>query len=216
MYYLNMLYKNSTSISIHAFSLVKTSASSITSTIIDHCSPEEKHMECEVDPNMSIVGVTHAKVSDIEDGWHHWSDASHHYLCTMSLTLRSHRSLQWYGAPGPMFCGPKTSDQPHSGFWDHNYECECALYSSNICNCYECWSSSYICFNLLLPGNKSWANPPETCDVYEGQKAGRYDQSRPYANSAGRTDVEGCCWWGRGVIQTSGVWWVHPCFVGDL
>ena len=25
---------------------------------------------------------------------------------------------------------------------------------------------------------------------------------------AGRTDVEGCCWWGRGVIQTSGVWWV--------
>lgn len=25
--------------------------------------------------------------------------------------------------------------------------------------------------------------------------------------SAGRTDVEGCCWWGRGVIQTSGVWW---------
>ena len=23
---------------------------------------------------------------------------------------------------------------------------------------------------------------------------------------AGRTDVEGCCWWGRGVIQTSGVW----------
>jgi len=25
------------------------------------------------------------------------------------------------------------------------------------------------------------------------------------ANAAGRTDVEGCCWWGRGVIQTSGV-----------
>jgi hypothetical protein len=40
-----------------------------------HCSEEEKHMECPVDPNMSIKGVTHAK---------------------------------WYGAPGPMFCGPKT------------------------------------------------------------------------------------------------------------
>ncbi|KAL7544587.1 hypothetical protein ACHAWF_012292 [Thalassiosira exigua] len=108
-----------------------------------HCKPEEAHMECAVDPDMEIVGVTHAK---------------------------------WYGAPGPMFCGPKTPEQPHSGLWDHLYEC-----------------------------NKSWANPPETCDVYEGQKAGRYDQSRPYANTAGRTDVEGCCWWGRGVIQTSGI-----------
>jgi hypothetical protein len=107
-----------------------------------HCSPEEAHMECEVDPNMSIKAVTHA---------------------------------QWYGAPAPMFCGPK-SMFPTVGFWDHLYEC-----------------------------NKSWASPPETCDVYEGQKAGRYDSSGSYANTAGRTDVEGCCWWGRGVIQTSGI-----------
>ena len=108
-----------------------------------HCSPEEAHMECKVDPNMSIKGVTNSK---------------------------------WYGAPGPMFCGPKTDEQPFSGYWDHTYEC-----------------------------NKSWANPPETCSVYEGQKAGQYDQSAPFANNAGRTDVEGCCWWGRGVIQTSGI-----------
>ena len=107
-----------------------------------HCSEEEKHMECPVDPNMSITGVTHAK---------------------------------WYGAPAPMFCGPK-SEYPSTGFWDHSYEC-----------------------------NKSWANPPETCSVYEDQKAGRFDNSIAYANTAGRTDVEGCCWWGRGVIQTSGV-----------
>ncbi|KAK1732247.1 hypothetical protein QTG54_017072 [Skeletonema marinoi] len=107
------------------------------------CSEEEKHMECPVDPNMSITAVTHAK---------------------------------WYGAPAPLYCGPKTDEQPHSGFWDHSYSC-----------------------------NKSWANPPETCDVYEGQKAGIFDQSRPYASTAGRTDVEGCCWWGRGVIQTSGI-----------
>ena len=97
-----------------------------------HCSEEEKHMECSVDPNMSITAVTHAK---------------------------------WYGAPAPLYCGPKTDEQPFSGFWDYGYEC-----------------------------NKSWANPPEYCDVYEGQKAGKFDQSRPYANTAGRTDVEGCCW----------------------
>ena len=100
-------------------------------------------MECPVDPNMSIVGVTHAK---------------------------------WYGAPPPMFCGPKTDEQPFTGFWNYNYEC-----------------------------NKGWANPPEICDVYEDQKAGKFDNSAPYANVAGRTDVEGCCWWGRGVIQTSGI-----------
>lgn len=34
-----------------------------------------------------------------------------------------------------------------------------------------------------LPGNKSWANPPESCDVYEDQKAGKYDNSAPYANT---------------------------------
>lgn len=48
-----------------------------------HCSPEEAHMECKVDPNMSIKGVTNSK---------------------------------WYGAPGPMFCGPKTDKQPFRGY----------------------------------------------------------------------------------------------------
>ena len=98
-----------------------------------HCSDEEKHMECPVDKEMSIVGVTHAK---------------------------------WYGAPPPMFCGPRTDEQPFTGFWNYNYEC-----------------------------NKGWANPPEVCDVYEDQKAGKFDNSASYANAAGRTDVEGCCWW---------------------
>lgn len=32
-----------------------------------------------------------------------------------------------------------------------------------------------------------------------------YDNTIPVANTAGRTDVEGCCWWGRGVIQTTGI-----------
>ena len=56
-----------------------------------HCSPEEAHMECPVDPEMTITGVTHAK---------------------------------WYGAPAPMFCGPKTEERPFTGFWNYNYECE--------------------------------------------------------------------------------------------
>mmetsp|Transcript_2464 Transcript_2464/g.5045 ORF Transcript_2464/g.5045 Transcript_2464/m.5045 type:complete len:183 (-) Transcript_2464:179-727(-) len=53
--------------------------------------------------------------------------------------------------------------------------------------------------------NDAWADPPRTCDVYEGQKAGGFDNSEPVPNGSGRTDVEGCCWWGRGVIQTTGI-----------
>ena len=53
-----------------------------------------------------------------------------------------------------------------------------------------------------------WVDPPITCDVYEGQTAGRFENDEAVANNSGRTDVEGCCWWGRGVIQTTGVWYV--------
>eukprot|EP00804_Cyclotella_cryptica_P027711 CCRYP_010316-RB/>CCRYP_010316-RB protein AED:0.11 eAED:0.11 QI:0/0.66/0.57/1/0.66/0.57/7/100/1125 len=107
-----------------------------------HCSEEEKHMECAVDPDMTITAVTHAK---------------------------------WWGAPGPLMCGPK-SLYPQTGYWDYQYEC-----------------------------NNPWGNPPETCDAYPDQKAGKAINDEPYPNAAGRTDIEGCCWWGRGVIQTSGI-----------
>jgi len=105
------------------------------------CAAGEEHMQCAVDPDMTITATTNAK---------------------------------WYGAPGPMFCGPKTK-YPTPGYWDYTAEC-----------------------------NKPWATPPELCTAYEGQKAGQWVE-RLSPNSNGRTDVEGCCWWGRGVIQTSGV-----------
>ena len=93
----------------------------------------------------------------------------------MSITAKTH--AKWYGAPAPLFCGPKTEEIPFTGNWDYTYYC-----------------------------NNPWKDPPETCDVYEGQQAGRFDNSSPVASTGGRTDVEGCCWWGRGVIQTTGVW----------
>ena len=34
---------------------------------------------------------------------------------------------------------------------------------------------------------------------------------RPFKNSDGRTDTAGCCWWGRGAIQTRG-----PCSIGKI
>jgi len=96
-------------------------------------------------------------------------------LVKADMAMTATTNAQWYGAPGPLFCGPK-SKYPFTGYWDHTMEC-----------------------------NKPWADPPETCDAYEGQVAGGIDNSEPVANSGGRTDVEGCCFWGRGVIQSTGV-----------
>jgi hypothetical protein len=56
-----------------------------------------------------------------------------------------------------------------------------------------------------------WLDPPQVCTDYEGQQGGGENNDTPVANAAGRTDVEGCCWWGRGVIQTTG-----PCNFGKL
>jgi len=91
------------------------------------------------------------------------------------MEIKATTNAKWWGAPAPLFCGPKEK-YPFTGFWDHSKEC-----------------------------NKPWANPPEYCDDYDGQKAGGFDNSSPVMNSSGRTDVEGCCFWGRGVIQTTGV-----------
>jgi hypothetical protein len=40
--------------------------------------------------------------------------------------------------------------------------------------------------------NLGWVDPPKVCDVYEGQKAGGFDNSNPVPNRNGRTDTEGC------------------------
>ena len=118
------------------------------------------------------------------------------------MTITAVTNAKWWGAPGPLKCGvsgltnssknilyfshthtnihihtPKPKSlYPQTGYWDFMYDCE-----------------------------NPWATPPESCDEYEGQVGGKAINDVAYANAAGRTDVEGCCWWGRGVIQTSGV-----------
>ncbi len=75
----------------------------------------------------------------------------------------------WYGAPGPLYCGPTSDDRPFTGYWDAGYMCD-----------------------------HSWEDPPRYCEDYEGQRGGREVADEPAANRRNRTDVEGCCWWGRG------------------
>ena len=108
---------------------------------------------------------------------YHCSKKERHMECAVDLNMstRGTTNARWYGAPAPMFCGPK-SEYPFTGKWDYSKEC-----------------------------NNPWADPPSYCTDYEGQKAGGEDNSVPVANRNGRTDVEGCCWWGRGVIQTTGI-----------
>ncbi|KAL9184834.1 hypothetical protein ACHAXT_002611 [Thalassiosira profunda] len=100
-----------------------------------------------------------------------------HMQCDVDpdMEITATTQAKWYGAPGPLFCGPK-SKYPFTGHWDYHHECDF-----------------------------SWEDPPRYCEDYPGQKGGRAVNDEPVANANGRTDVEGCCWWGRGVIQTTGV-----------
>merc|ERR1711935_483971 len=60
-----------------------------------------------------------------------------------------------------------------------------------------------------------YVNKGGSCKDYDPIKAGGWNfcgakgcASTPaplFGHPDGRTDVEGCCWWGRGVIQTTGI-----------
>jgi len=105
------------------------------------------------------------------------ADHEKHMECPVrkDMTITATTNAKWWGAPAPLFCGPKEM-YPFTGYWDHSAGCD-----------------------------NAWADPPMVCEEYEGQKGGAFNNDIPSANSGGRTDVEGCCWWGRGVIQTTGV-----------
>jgi len=69
-------------------------------------------------------------------------------------------------------------------------------------------------------GNQLRAPPPLKCkagsgeDVFTGywdEISGRVITDAPFPNVAERTDIEGCCWWGRGALSTRGV-----CNIGKL
>ncbi|WP_053230487.1 hypothetical protein [Sandaracinus amylolyticus] len=105
---------------------------------------------------------------------------------SMRMTAVTH--AQWYGAPGPLFCAPNATlasvsgrSDGRTGRWNYGFDC------------YPYPASQP---GFVAPGGDAWTRPQ--CEVYEGQRAGRYE----WDGSGG--SVEGCCWWGRGVIQTTG------------
>ncbi len=116
------------------------------------------------------------------------------YDCALACPKRTDLRIsavthaKWYGAPGPLFCAPDQalidaglSASGATGRWDHNH---------------DCWPYPATEANFTPADTDAWARPE--CEVYSGQKGGRW----VWDGSAG--SVEGCCWWGRGVIQTTG------------
>jgi hypothetical protein len=85
----------------------------------------------------------------------------------------------------------------------------CSDDSRNMsCTVDEDQSLTAVTFNRLVG-----SPPPLTCAPksqiaftgYWDSEFVREEKSEAYANENGRVDVSGCCWWGRGLLQTKGV-----------
>lgn len=95
----------------------------------------------------------------------------------------------WYGAPGPFFCAPDDTlraaglltAEGRTGHWSHTT---------------DCWPYPATEAGFTPAEGPAYSRP--RCEVYPGQKGGEW----VWDGSGG--SVEGCCWWGRGVIQTTG------------
>jgi predicted chitinase len=126
------------------------------------------------------------------------------------MEMRASTQAGWYGAPPKLFCAPK-SKVPNAPRWDYT----------------EPWCAPEGGYGHVEPfaGDVDlqeyfeYVNAGGSCKDYPGIKTGGWkftgdgceDGACPgaaaplFGQPEGRSDVEGCCWWGRGVIQTTGV-----------
>lgn len=120
-----------------------------------------------------------------------YADYDCEMACPRAPRMQVHAvtSAAWYGAPGPLFCAPDDvliaaglSTDGRTGRWNYGHDCWP----------YPATQSGFTVDESVPP----YLRP--SCEVYAGQKGGAY----VWDGSGG--SVEGCCWWGRGVIQTTG------------
>ena len=115
-----------------------------------------------------------------------------------SMELTASTNAGWIGAPPPLVCGPK-SKFDGLGYWNPMQFCQGP---NNTCDGQP----------FYYPGQSAGVHVPVSDD-------GRFPDffySNPLPDADGNTplprspesypatNVEGCCWWGRGVIQTTG------------
>jgi len=125
------------------------------------------------------------------------------------MEMRASTQASWYGAPPKLFCAPR-SKVPKAPRWDT---------SSPWCAGAGQWGYvAPLADNVTLDTYFAYVNSGGSCKDYIGIKTGGWtfagegcvNGSCPgspaplFGQPAGRTDLEGCCWWGRGVIQTTG------------
>lgn len=160
------------------------------------------------------------------------------------MTLVARTSAQWYGAPPPLFCAPR-SKLPEAPKWDVNGWCptegtawnQASVFSgsfgttarglihygpatatANVPREVLAKTPDYVSYvkaatghgtgdTCLMEGTCCMDKPNQKAGSWESCLGGCENGARPdlAVGSEARTDVEGCCWWGRGAIQTTGV-----------
>eukprot|EP00966_Prymnesium_polylepis_P232072 5368755-Prymnesium_polylepis.1 len=143
-----------------------------------------------------------------------------------NMEMRAHTQAEWYGAPPKLFCAPKSKVPkapkwnwkgpwcPQKGGWGYKQPFPADV---NLSTCelasrtrIRCRGSSWL---GLPTADFNYVNHGGSCRDYDPVKSGGWEfcgggscanSPAPVFNRTGRTDVEGCCWWGRGVIQTTG------------
>eukprot|EP00798_Chlamydomonas_sp_ICE-L_P007361 gene7361-485_t len=126
-----------------------------------------------------------------------------HYQCDVdpNMEIRAATHAKWYGAPPSFFCAPR-SKIPTTPKW---------AYIGPWCDPKKSFDPD-MSFDEYLRYVQTYGE--DNCRDYPGQKDGHWvscgqggcpNDAAPAFQRAARTDVEGCCWWGRGVIQTTGI-----------
>ena len=136
-------------------------------------------------PMAASCGQLDQKYADY--GFNPITGRDHAYSCPrndrMEVSALTH--AKWYGAPAPVFAAPDAVLEErgllvngHAGRWTNSGHCNDVPES--------------------VDGSKQvWER--DECKVYEGQMAGKF-----IWDGSSQESVQGCGWWGRGVIQTTG------------
>lgn len=127
-----------------------------------------------------------------------------------NMVIVANTHATWYGAPGPMACAPNSLTGGSTPAWNYGGGWCNPTLAGNVPSSAKDW----IIQNIV---NR------DTCSAYGGQQAGQFSAAScpsggcpntAQMNTVGgtiKTDIQGCCWWGRGIIQTTG-----PCNIGML
>lgn len=158
--------------------------------------------------SVSACGQAHQSYEDYKCTAEEDATAGGKMACDVdpNMQMRAHTGASWYGAPPPMFCAPK-SVIPKAPKWN---------YGSPWCPARGGYDyQEPFPADVDLATYFDYVNSGGGCRDYDPVKAGGWEfcggagcagsPPLPVFGKSARTDLEGCCWWGRGVIQSTGV-----------